>query len=116
MLPAEGDDLGVEVEARPLRGRVAREIHDDGERLGDRMAHRPVECFQELRRGAERDGADRGSGDDEAEGVDRIARIWREDDVPGAGDGLGEVGEALLGAEGPSRLQCRTKPLRPLKR
>ena len=49
---------------------------------------------------AERHVADRGPGDDEAEGVDRVARVGRPDRVARGGDRLGEVGQALLRAQG----------------
>src|SRR3546814_19160411 len=41
----------------------------------------------------------RGTGDDEAEGMDRIARIGRQHDVARAGDRLRQIGDAFLGTE-----------------
>src|SRR3546814_16040937 len=62
-------------------------------------SHRPLELVHEVVAGRDRNAADRRAGDDEAEGMDRVARVGRQDDVAGAGDGLGEVGQPLLGAE-----------------
>jgi len=42
---------------------------------------------------------DRAAGDKEAEGVNRIGRAGREDDIARRGDGLGEIGEAFLGTQ-----------------
>ena len=60
-------------------------------------------CYTKLLR------ADRAAGDDEAEGVDRIAGVRRQDDVAGAGDRLGQVGQALLGAQGDDDLPLRVE-------
>ena len=46
--------------------------------------------------GRRRHRADRGAGDDEAEGVDRVARVGREHDVARRGDRGGEAGEPFL--------------------
>ena len=41
----------------------------------------------------------RGARHDEAEGVDRIARVWDKDDIAGCGDRLRQIGEALFRSE-----------------
>ena len=48
--------------------------------------------------------AERAAGDHEAVGVDGVAGVGDEHDVAGGGDRHGEVGEALLGAEGGDHL------------
>jgi hypothetical protein len=98
--PAEVDDGAVEIQVDDLGGRVGGIVHHQGERLGHRMAHRALELFHEVEARPPGHGADRRAGDDEAEGVDRIARVRHQDDVAGAGDRLAEVGQALLGAQG----------------
>ncbi len=75
--------------------------------LGDRMAHGPVHRDQEIRAWMERDRADGGTRNDEAEGVDRVGGIGRQDHVAGAGDRLGEIGETLLRAQRHDRLAFR---------
>ena len=62
--------------------------------------------------GADRHVADRGAGDDEAVGVDRVARVGHQDHVARRGDRLGEVGEALLGAQGHARPRSRDRAAR----
>src|SRR5690349_17390819 len=107
MAPAEGEQFGVEVETRHLRRWVAGKVDDDGKRLGDRVADRTVQGFQEIRVSPEGDRANRGARNHEAKGMDRIARVGSEDDVAGAGDGLSQIGEALLRAQGHDRLLLR---------
>ena len=51
--------------------------------------------------------AHRGARHDEAEGVDRIARVRHEDDVARRGDRLREIGQPLLRAEGDDDLALR---------
>src|SRR5258707_14074499 len=41
----------------------------------------------------------RGASHDEAEGVDRIARVWDKDDIAGRGDRLRQIGETLFRSE-----------------
>src|SRR3546814_10793913 len=72
-------------------------------------SHRPLELVHEVVAGRDRNAADRRAGDDEAEGMDRVARVGRQDDVAGAGDGLGEVGQPLLGAERDDGLALRVQ-------
>ncbi len=55
--------------------------------------------------GPDRDIAHRRAGDDETEGVDRIARARHQHDIARRRDRLGEVGEPLLGAEGDDDLR-----------
>src|SRR5260370_4951610 len=47
-----------------------------------------------------------GASHDEAKGVDRIARVWDEDDVAGCGDRLRQIGEALFRSERNDNLAC----------
>ncbi len=95
----EGDDAFVEAEVDRLGGRVRRIAHDEHRRLWHGIAHRMFELVEQVgtRRGG--DAADGAAGDDEAEHVDRVRRVRREDDVAGRGDRLGEVGQPLLRAE-----------------
>ena len=92
----EGDDLAIEIEAGDIGGRVRRIADHEHLGRGHGIAHRVIEPAEEIlaRRGGDR--ADRRAGDDEAEGVDRVARVRREDDIARRGDRLGEVGEAFL--------------------
>ena len=82
-----------------------RGIADD-QHLGPRdgVAHGEAQALEEVlaRRGGDR--ADRGAGDDEAEGVDGVAGVGREHDVAGRGDRLREVGETFLRAQGDDHL------------
>ena len=100
MLAGEGDEPLVEGEVGDIGGRVGRIA--DHQHLGarHRVAHRHFEAIEEVVAGRGRDRADRGAGDDEAEAVDRVGWVGREDDVARRGDRLGEVGEALLRAQG----------------
>ena len=54
---------------------------------------------KKLRRRLRRHRADHAARHQEAEGVDRIARIRAQDDVAGRGDRLRDVGKALLRAQ-----------------
>ena len=66
------------------------------------MLHGALERRQEFLdrgRSRHRDVAYRTAGDDEAVRMDRIARVGHQHRVPGRGDGLREVGEALLRTE-----------------
>jgi hypothetical protein len=64
------------------------------------VLHGALDRMEELRSRRARHRADHAAGHQEAEGVDRVARVRHEDDVARRGDRLGDVGEALLGAEG----------------
>ena len=105
VLLREGDQLAVEVEVADLRGGVRREGDHDGHGLRHRVGHGAVERAQVflgiepsvVERG---DVAEHAAGDHEAVGVDRVGGVGDEHDVAGCGDRHGEVGEALLGAEG----------------
>ena len=73
------------------------------------MGHRAVERAQVLLRVEaavveRRDVAEGAAGDHEAVGVDGIAGVGHQHHVAGGGDRHGEVGEALLGAEGGDHL------------
>ena len=63
------------------------------------MPDRALHQREEVRRRVGRDRARGAAGHEEAEGVDRVGRVGHDDHVAGRGDGLGDVGEALLGAE-----------------
>ena len=116
VLAGEGDQPLVEGEVGDIGGRVGRIA--DHQHLGPRHgeAHRHVEPLEEIVAGRGRDRADRGAGDDEAEAVDRVARVGREDDVARRGDRLGEVGEAFLRAEGDDDFACRGRASTPKRR
>jgi len=99
MLAGECDEPAIEVEVRDI-GRRVRRIADD-QHLGpwDCVAHRIGQPFEECVPRGGRDRADRGAGDDEAEAVNGVRWVGRKNDVARRGDGLGEVGEALLRAQ-----------------
>ena len=98
-MAAEIDDLGVEIEVDRLRRRVGREVEDDRERGRNAVLHRLLQLAEEVEFGADRDMTHGGAGHDEAEGVDRIARVRHEHRVARRGDRLGQIGEPLLRAE-----------------
>ena len=75
MLAGEGDDLFVEIEIDGERGRIGREIQNHRRRRRHRVLYRVGEFAQEIRLRRHRHMADRGAGDDEAVGVDRIGRV-----------------------------------------
>ncbi len=99
----------VEIQGRHVGGGVGREIHDQRGRLRHGVAHRAVDGAQHLiiRRGG--DGAHRSTRDDEAELMDGIRRVWHQNRVTRGGDGGGEVGEALLGAQRGDHLRLRVQ-------
>ena len=99
MLLREGDQVLVEIEARDVGGRIGRIAHHQRGRLRDRMQHRALERVEEVRRRLRRHRADGAARHQEAEGVDRVARVRHQHDVARRGDRLRHVGEALLGAE-----------------
>ena len=99
---AEVDDRAVEIEIDDLRRRVRRVVQHQRQRLRHRVLHRALERRQEFgeRRAARhRDVAHRAAGDDEAVGMDRIARVGHQHDVARRGDRLREIGQALLRAQ-----------------
>ena len=63
------------------------------------MPHRLFELSKEVEFWAHRNMAYRGASHDEAESVDRIARVWDKDDVAGCGNRLREIGEPLFRSE-----------------
>ena len=99
MLLRERHQLLVEVEVGDIGGRVRRIADHDRDRLRDRVHDRALERREEIRRRLRRHRADHAAGHQEAEGVDRIARIGHQHDVARRGDRLRHVGEAFLGAE-----------------
>ena len=105
VLLGEGDEIAVEIEVADLRRRVGREGDDERHRLRHRVDHRALQRA-EIGLGVEAavveggDVAERAAGDHEAVGVDGVAGVRDEHDVARGGDRHGEVGEALLGAEG----------------
>ncbi len=99
MLLGEGDEVPVEIERGGVGGRVRRVAGDERDRLGHRMDHRPLQRREEGRRRLGRHGADHAARHQEAEGVDRVARIGHQHDIARPGDGLRHVGEALLGPQ-----------------
>ena len=105
MLLGEGDEVAIEIERGDAGGRVRRIADDDGDRLRDRVVDRPLERREESGRGLARHRADDAARHEEAEGVDRVARIRHQHHVAGRRDRLRHVGEALLGAEGGDHLR-----------
>ena len=63
------------------------------------MDDRALERREEIGRRLRRHRADDAARHQEAEGMDRIARVGHEDDVARRGDRLRHVGEAFLRAE-----------------
>ena len=99
MAAGEGDDLAIEVEIDLAGRRIGRIVEDDRDRLGDRMAHRPVDRRHEACIRRRRDATDRSTGHQEAESVNRIGRVRTQNHVARRGDRLRHVGKAFLGAE-----------------
>lgn len=99
MLLREGDEVAVEIERGDISRRVRWIAGDERDRLRHRMHHRPLQRREHRRGRLRRNGTDHTARHQEAEGVDRIARIGHQHDVARAGDGLRHVGEALLRAE-----------------
>ena len=96
---AEIDHLGIEVEIDHLRRRVGGVVQHQRDRLRHRMGHGALELGHEIDAGPGRHVAHRRARDDEAEGMDRIARVRHQHDVARRGDRLREVGEAFLRAQ-----------------
>ena len=96
---ANGDEVLVEIEIGDVGGRVGRIADHDRDRLRDRMDDGALERREECRRRLGRHRADHAARHQEAEGVDRIARVGHQHDVARRGDRLRHVGEAFLGAE-----------------
>ena len=96
---AKATRSAIEIEARDAGGRICRIAGDHRDRLRDRMQQRALERREEFRIGLRRHRADHAARHQEAEGVDRIARIGHEHDIAGRGDRLRDIGEAFLGAE-----------------
>ena len=94
--PAERDDLAVEIEIDGLRRRVRREVQYDRQRRRDAVPHRLFQFGEKVEFGADRHVPHRGAGHDEAEGVDRIARVRHQHDVARPGNRLRQIGEPLL--------------------
>src|SRR3546814_1333584 len=70
----------VESQIDRLGRRVRRIIDDEHARARHGEVHRALEAFEIFVVGRGRHRADRGAGDDEAEGVDRIARVGRSEE------------------------------------
>ncbi len=99
MLARERDHVLVEIELGGAGGRVRRIAEHQRDRLRGRMDHRALERIEEVRARLARHRADGAAGHEEAEGVDRVARVRHQHEVAGRRDGLRHVGEAFLGAE-----------------
>ena len=109
VLFGEGDQVLVEVEARHIGGRIGGVTDDQRDRLRNRMDDRAFHRLEELRCRLRWHRADGAARHQEAEGVDRVARIGHQHDVAGRGDRLGDVGKALLGAERGDDLRFRVE-------
>ena len=103
----EGDDVAIEIEVGDIGGRIGRIAEDHRDRLRDRVMHRPLERVEEFRPRLGRHVADGAARHEEAEGVDRIARVGHQHDVARRGDRLRHVGEAFLRAERRDHLALR---------
>ena len=95
----ERDSILVEIQIGHLSRGVGRVARHHGDGRWRRMAHRATDARKVLLRRMRLDGANDAARHDEAEGVDRIGWVWRDDHVARRGDGLGKVGEAFLRAE-----------------
>ena len=104
VLLRQRDGVLVEVQVDPLGRRVGRIADDQHGRRRRGVRHRPADAGQIVLGRQRRHVADHPAGHDEAVGVDRIGRVRADDHVAGRGQGLGEVGEALLGAQGGDHL------------
>ena len=91
--------VAVEIERGDRGGRVRRIADDDGDGFRDRVLDRAFGGAEKFLVGLDRHRADHAARHQEAEGVDRIGRIGRENHIARRGDRLGHVGEAFLGAE-----------------
>ena len=99
VLLGESDEVLVEIEACHIGGRIGRIADHHRGRLRDRVDDRAFQRVEEIRRRLRRHRAHGAARHQEAEGVDRIARIGNEHDIARRGDRLRHVGEAFLGAE-----------------
>ena len=99
MLLGEGDEVLVEIEARHIGGRVGRIADHHRGRLRDRVDDRAFQRVEEIRRRLRRHRAHGAARHQEAEGVDRVARIGHQHDVARRGDRLRHIGKAFLGAQ-----------------
>ena len=77
------------------------------DRLGNGVFHRALERPEKRRVGLNRNRADGTPGHQEAERVNRIGRVWNDNDVARRRDRLRHVGEAFLGAERGDDLRFR---------
>jgi hypothetical protein len=99
VLLREGDEVPVEIEGRHIGGRVRGIADHEREGLRDRVHHGPLGRHEEVRGRLGGNGANHAARHEEAEGMDRVARVRHKDHVARRRDGLGHIGEALLGAE-----------------
>ncbi len=99
-MAAKIDHLAVEIEVDHLGRRIGREIQD--QRLGrrHRLFDAAFQAVEEIVIRSDGDVMDVGPGDDEAVGVDRVARVGRQHHVARRGDRLGEIGQPLLRPQG----------------
>ena len=109
VMPAEIDDLAVEIEIDGLRRRIGREIEHDRERRRDGVLRRLFQLGEEIVPRADRHVAHRRAGHDEAEGVDRIARVRHQDRIARRGDRLRQIGQPLLRPERDDDLALRVE-------
>ena len=98
-LLCERDRVLVEIEITDHRRRIGRKRDHNRDRLRDRMLDGVFDGAEEVGAVARGQLADGDAGDDEAEGVDRVRRIWHQHHVARCGDGLRHVGKAFLAPE-----------------
>ena len=89
----------VEIEVTDFSRRIGREAQHHRCRRGHAIAHGLAEIRKVLFRGVGRHAANGCSGDDEAEGMQRVGRVRRQDDIARCGYGLGEVCKPFLRTE-----------------
>ena len=99
MLLRERDQILVEIEVCNVGGGVGGIADHQRQRFWDRMDDRALHRLEELRRRLRRHRADHTARHQEAEGVDRIARVGAQHDVARRGDRLRHIGKAFLRAE-----------------
>ena len=109
VLARKGHDFAIKIQIGNQGGGVGRVVDNHRQRLGHRMAHRPVKRahkgFARLRRQV----ADHATRHDETKLMDRISRVGRQNHIARRGDCLGDVGKAFLRSQGGDNLAVRVQ-------